>query len=62
MTFDLPILKKSANYSKCDADQTSSNGEDCSVATKTASDAKLHADSLSEQDNGDDMIYVPYEY
>lgn len=44
---------------RSDEDQTSCN-EDLSVATKTAS--KQLIDSISEEDEDADMIYVPYEF
>lgn len=34
---------------------------DYSVATKTASEAKMQHESLSEHED-DDMIYVPFEF
>lgn len=44
---------------RSDEDVTSCN-EDLSVATKTAS--KQPIDSISEEDDDADMIYVPYDY
>lgn len=45
------LLKKCVDHS---------SSEDYSIATKTASEAKI-IDSLSEQED-DDMIYVPFEF
>lgn len=47
---------------KSELDHTSSNGEECSMATKSASFKKQPQDSISEEVEEDDMIYVPFDY
>lgn len=43
-------------------EDTASIAEDFSVATKTASYKKHQIDSISEEEEDEDMIYVPFDY